>query len=108
VRADGAERVGDVEATVAEVAREGARARWAIDPSTGRVLRVRRTRIGLSGPAEETQDFSDFRPVDGLMLPFRIKVSSGGAEEQVATLEACDVNPPVDTGLFEKWKSAQP
>ena len=86
----------------AVVALDGATARWVIDPSTGRVLRIARRAIGLSGPTEETQEFSDFRPVAGLQLPFAIKVLQNGRVEQEATLSACEVNPELDPALFAK------
>jgi len=101
--------VGSVEGLAAVVGRAGATSRWVIDPSTGRVLRLQRKALGQAGPADETQELSDYRAVDGLMLPFGIKVLHDGRQQQVATLEACEVNPAVDPALFEKPQvAAQP
>jgi YHS domain-containing protein len=66
VRADGV--VGEVPVKRLEVFLHGATSTWSIDPATGRVLEVayvaRQARNG-----DNVERYSDFRAVDGLMLP---------------------------------------
>jgi len=104
--AGGTEKIGDVEAQVLNLNADGATARWYIDPQTGRVLRSAAQRTGSAGPVEQRVDYSDWKPVDGLVLPFKRTITEDGQQVGTADVKEIRINPPVDPKLFEK--PAQP
>ncbi|MGA3027524.1 MAG: hypothetical protein ABSF98_22415 [Bryobacteraceae bacterium] len=97
----GTERTGDLETAVLEIVVSGDKATWNVDPSTGRVLRATRTGLGYSGMASETTfEYSDWRTVDGLSVPFRIAQS--GSVSAVDEVTSFEINPPIPPGLFDR------
>lgn len=103
----GSGKVG--EATVEQVAveLEGTSYTLAIDSATGRLLSLSYQRRGPEGTfGQFVQEFSDFRTVDGLTLPFKISATFDGQpwKGQSATIEAININGKVDPALFEKPK----
>jgi photosynthetic reaction center cytochrome c subunit len=74
----GVERVGSREAYVA-VADIDARTKrlWYFDVATGLLLRDRTTTETAFIPLQEQVDYEDYRRVDGVMLPFRMRISDG-------------------------------
>jgi len=106
--ADGSEKIGEVEARILEIYADGARARWFLDPQTGRVLRSAFERNTPTGPVHTVVDYSDWRAVNGLMLPFKRTFTEGGKEGGTAEIKEMVINPPVDPKLFEKPAPAAP
>lgn len=102
--AGGTEKVGDADTTVLEVSAAGAQVRWNVT-GDGRLLRATRTAAGPAGPVTDTVDFSDWRTVDGLSLPFR--ASESGAASLVTVWTEFTANPTLDASLFDK-SGAQP
>lgn len=98
-RADGV--VGDIAVKRLEVALYGATSTWSIDPATGRVLEVayfaRQARNG-----DNVVQYSDFRNVDGLTLPYARKRFFNGKESKspVIRLEKYVVNGAIDDPRF--------
>jgi len=56
--------------------------------------------MGRAAKLEET--FSDWRKVDGLLLPFRVVTYADGQKFSETTLKEADINVPVPPGLFKK------
>src|ERR1039458_2781661 len=72
----GEENVRGLGTAVLEIAVNGDKAIWNVDPSTGRVLRETRIAIGVAGkPSQTSFEYSDWRVVDGVSVPFRIAES---------------------------------
>ena len=100
VRAAGRDKVGEVEAQVLEVSLEGAQAKWWVDPASGRILRTSFTMPGHAGPVEQISDYSDFRSVDGLSLPFKRAQSRAGQTTSTTEISEIVVNGQVDAKAF--------
>jgi zinc protease len=98
----GKETVGDVETSVLDISCDGTDVRWFVDPSTGRVLRASYQSMGPQGPGRRVSDYSDFRPVAGLTLPFREEVTFKGERAQTVVIEEIALNTSPDPGLFAK------
>lgn len=97
----GVEKTGDLGTVVIEIVVDGDKATWNVDPSTGRVLRARRTALGFGGAASETTfEYSDWRSVGGLSVPFRIAQS--GSISAVDDVTSLEINPPIPPGLFDR------
>ena len=96
--ATGSEKVGDVNATIVTVSRDGASAKWYVDPATGRILRtVRNTPRG-----EVVADFGDWKAFSGLNLPGSFTLMMNGEKQGSATIKTVEVNPTVDPKIFQK------
>jgi zinc protease len=102
----GKEKVGDAEAAILDIASEGAEVRWFVDPATGRLLRASYASVGPQGPGTRVTDYSDFRPVAGLTLPFKEDTTLNGEPLQSATWQEIAVNTSPDPKLFEKPAAA--
>ena len=79
-----------------------------IDPASGRVLSQTYHGRGPGGVLGEIAiNYSDFRSVDGLSLPFRMVATFDGQPFPAlsATVEATTINGQIDGGSFQKPKS---
>ena len=100
----GKEKVGDREAFVIELdPTSGSLSRQFIDAETYMpmkfVMKVDVPQLG--GEIEQTTEFSDYRDVDGIKYPFRIK-SSSSAQNITIALSKVEHNVAVDDKLFVK------
>jgi zinc protease len=102
VRAAGSDKVGDVDARVLELSVDGAETRWLVDPASGRVLRSVSRTTGGGAPAEVAIDFSDFKTISGLTIPFKRTVKRNGEDAGAMDVQEVVINPPVDPKTFEK------
>lgn len=102
VTTGGREKIGNLEAAILDVSYEGAEVRWFIDPATGRIVRTSHTAMGRSGPGTSVTDYSDFRAVSGLTLPFQSETSVNGEKSQTMSVEEIQINSTPDPKLFEK------
>jgi zinc protease len=100
--AAGTEKVGDVEAKILDVSGEGVEVRWYVDPATGRILRSRSQTEGMQGPEETVYDFSDWKIVGGILLPFKIEQTRSGQKAATVEVKDVEINPIVDPKLFQK------
>ena len=78
-----------------------------IDPATGRVLSQTYPGRGPGGVVGEiTLNYSDFRSVEGLWLPFKTNATFAGEAypNLSATVEAATINGKIDAGSFQKPK----
>ena len=110
LRTVGKDKVGDHDAYVILANRTDTDVeRLFFDVETGLLLRritYLRTMVGI---IPEQFDFEDYRDVDGVKLPFKIKVSSieAGNPESTRTFSEMKLNTPVDESKF-KMPAATP
>ncbi len=92
----GSEHIGSVDARIIDVSVAGFRARWFVDPESGRVLRQAWTD---SRGRSTVEDYSDWRAVDDLTIPFEVRVTRDGKVASNRVL-AIETNPSADPRLF--------
>jgi hypothetical protein len=100
--AGGTEKIGDIDAQILDINADGAQVRWYVDPQTGHILRTSAETIGMSGPGEQVVDYSEWKEVEGMNLPFKLKIKQGGNESGTEDVQELQINPAVDPKLFEK------
>ncbi|MGD0127220.1 MAG: pitrilysin family protein [Terriglobia bacterium] len=100
--AGGSEKIGDVEAQILDINADGAQVRWYVDPQTGHILRTSAQTIGMSGPGEQIVDYSEWKEVEGMSLPFKLKIKQSGNDAGSQDIQELQINPAVDPKLFEK------
>jgi YHS domain-containing protein len=101
--AQGAVRVGGVEAEVVEVRSPRAVVALAVDPASGRVLRLGYHGRGPEGAyGEVALDLTDHRQVDGWTLPFAVAGSFDGQPAPALgyAVTSWTLNPPLETSTF--------
>ena len=98
----GQEKVGGVETAILDISNEGVDVRWFVDPATGRLLRVSFQAVGPQGPGTRVTDYADFKPAEGLTLPFKEEVTLNGEKVQSLTVQEVKFNTSPDPKLFEK------
>lgn len=100
--AAGRGKIGETEVEWLKVGIQGATSTLGLDPQTGRILSVAyRGRVG--GPIGDlVKTFSNFRQVDGLMLPFTTEVSFNGEPKSslTSTYDSIIVNGKIDAADF--------
>jgi hypothetical protein len=87
----GSEPLGGTAATVLEVTHGVHQVTFWVDPRTGRVLRRR--------VLNSAYDLSDWRSVDGLVVPFEEKNEESGF---LGVVSAIEFNPAIDPSVFER------
>jgi len=102
----GSEKIGEVDAQILEIDADGSSLSWYVDPATGHVLRASYQSMGMAGPEEIVQDFSEWKTVDGLTMPFRSTMQINGQEGGWTQAGEVQLNPEVDPKLFEKPAAA--
>jgi hypothetical protein len=100
--AGGSEKIGEVEAQILDVNADGAQVRWYVDPQTGHVLRTSAQAMGMGGPGERVIDYSGWKEVEGISLPFKAKITQDGKDAGSQDIKEIQINPAVDPKLFEK------
>ncbi|HEX3819206.1 MAG TPA: pitrilysin family protein [Candidatus Sulfotelmatobacter sp.] len=100
--ASGTEKIGDIDATVVDIGGAVPWIRWYVDSKTGHVLREQYKAMGHSGPVDGQTDLSDWRTADGLTLPYQHKNKQSGQDIGNAEYKKIDLNPQLDSKLFEK------
>ena len=100
--AEGTEKIGDVDAAIVDIGGAIPWLRWYVDPKTGYVLREKYKGLGQAGPFEGESNLSDWRPVDGITMPYKHQNKQDGKETSNAELKKVEFNPPLDPKLFSK------
>ena len=104
--AAGSEKIGNIDAAIVDVSGPGVTIRWYVDPQRGRILRETYQAMGRSGPFLGETDFEQWETHDGLTLPRIHRNKQDGKDSSVAETTAMQLNPAVDSKLFEKGAAA--
>jgi len=102
LRTVGIGRVDDRDAYVLQGNFDSVTARWSyFDVVTGLLRREITTTETLLLPLEEQVDYDDYRDVNGVQMPFRVRISDG-APYSTTTRTILEIrrNVPVDDALF--------
>ena len=92
----GKEKDGAAAAEVVKISAKGVEYVWTIDSQSGRVVS-----ISFKTPQGEVlKEYSDYRAVGGLTLPFKWRTTEGGRTTET-TVSKYEVNPAVDEGIFQ-------
>jgi zinc protease len=100
--AAGTEKVGDIDARIVDVNAAGAAIRWFVDPQTGHILKETYRTLGPSGPAQGETILENWKPLGGLSVPLVRKNKQNGEDSSTAEYTALEVNPTVDSKIFDK------
>lgn len=103
ITADGERREGERSFHVLRIVPEGGRPfeMW-IDAATFLTDRI----VEKEAVQTRTTFFSDYREVQGLRLPFRLRVSNGETQyDQLVTYESYEINPAIEAARFEVPRS---
>ena len=100
--AAGTEKIGDINAAILDIDGAIPWVRWYIDPKTGYVLREKYKAMGQSGPFEGETNLADWRPADGLTMPYKHQNEQNGKESSNAEVKKIELNPEFDPKLFSK------
>ena len=98
----GKEKDGNDEVAIVDVSGRDVNMRWFVDPRTGRLLRETYKSIGPRGLEDSETDFSDWKSVDGLNLPFHRVNKQSGNESSSVDFSRIEINPIVDPRIFQK------
>jgi YHS domain-containing protein len=101
--AAGKGKVGETDVEFLKVGFKGATSALAIDAKTGRILQIAyRDRKPAFGDLVKT--FSDFREVNGVVLPFKVEESFNGKPitSPAKTVDSVAINGKLDEKLFQK------
>lgn len=101
--AAGADALDGVAVELVEVSTAGQTLRLALAADDRRVLELRFRGSDFTGtPGEVRQRYSDFREVDGLLLPFAVEATFEGQPHMRSTITGAVVNGEVDAALFAR------
>lgn len=100
--ASGTNKSGGQETTIVDVSGPGVNMRWFVDPESGKVIRETYQALGQSGPVDSETDFSEWKTVEGLNLPFRRDNKQDGKDSSSVQYTSVHLNPNVDPKIFEK------
>ncbi len=100
--ATGAGEVDGTNVEMVHVELDGDTNTLGIDPQTGQILSIAYRGTNFMGaPGEVEQHYSDFREVDGLMLPFASSTTFNGEPMLTGTVESTEVDVEVEDSEFE-------
>ncbi len=94
-----AAKVGD--GTILEVDTGVIVALWLVD-GTGNILRSSFKDTSQARLSQLEREYSDYRSVDGVLLPFKIVTKDNGEVAAETTVKEIKLNPAVDPKLFDK------
>ncbi len=80
---------------------EGPVMRVNVDAATHRIVKVAAQFAAQGKTTSLAVEFSDYRPVDGLLLPFRLNNFAGGLAISETLIAHYTLNPPAEPGLFQ-------
>jgi len=104
--ATGAEKLDGKDVAGLDVAANGPRLHWLLDPQSGRLLQSSYDTVGPAGPVKRVLIFSEWKPFDGINLPTKISTMENGQLSRETTLKNFVANPPVDETVFTKLAPA--
>ena len=101
-RAGGSEKVGEVDARIVDVNVAGASIRWFVDPQSGHILKETYRTLSQGQPVEGETDMDNWKPVNGLTVPFVRHNKQNGQDSSTAEYTKLEFNPTIDPKLFQK------
>jgi zinc protease len=104
--ASGSDKSGSKELAIVDVSGPGVTMRWFVDPQSGKIVRETYKGMGQSGPVDSETDFSDWKTVEGLNLPFHRANKQSGQDSSSVQFTSIQINPAVDPKIFEKPAAA--
>jgi zinc protease len=104
--ATGREKEKSDELAIVDVSGPGVEMRWFVDPQSGKLVRETYKSLGQSGPVDSETDFSEWKTVDGLNLPFHRDNKQGGKDSSATEFSKIEVNPAIDPKIFAKPAAA--
>jgi zinc protease len=105
--ASGTDKSGNTELAIVDVSGPGVAMRWFVDPQSGKIVRETYKSMGQSGPVDSETILSDWKPVEGLNLPFH-RENKQGQESSSVQFTKIEINPVVDPKIFAKPAAAAP
>jgi hypothetical protein len=100
--AGGTEKVGDTETRIVDVNADGTPIRWFVDPQNGHILKETYRTLSQGGPVQGETDMDNWQTVNGLNIPFIRHNKQNGQDSSTAQYTSLELNPTVDSKLFEK------
>jgi len=106
VELQGQEKVGDVNAYKLKVTtKDSSETTYYLDPTTYYIIQVVKSGEMMGNPVTITVTNSDFQKTpEGYVLPRTIQTDMGGQFSMTAKVTKIDINPAVDTSIFEMPK----
>jgi len=101
-RAGGSEKVGNVETRIVDVNAAGTSIRWFVDPQSGHILKETYKTLSQGQPVQGETDMDNWKPVNGLTVPFVRHNKQNGQDSSTAEYTALEFNPAIDPKLFDK------
>lgn len=93
---EGTEKIGDINSTRLKITGQGKEIHWNIDPTNGRLMRMR---VTGADSHEVVVNYSDWRLVNGVYLPFQFRSLASGFTSDISISEY-ELNPAIDPKLF--------
>ena len=91
------EKVGETEANVILISKEGQSVRLFVDSSTGALLKkAYRAPSQTGGPADFEESYSEYREISGIRVPFRMQVTRNGSNFMEVSLTEVKFDTGVD------------
>ena len=101
-RAQGTEKIGDVEARVVDVNAAGTAIRWYVDPQSGHILKETFDSVARGSAVRTETVFDNWSELGGITVPALRKTKQNGEDSSSSQYTALELNPTVDPKLFEK------
>ncbi len=96
------EKVGETDADVILIIKEGERVRLFVEPASGTLLKKAYRAMAMGGPADIEEIYSDYRDFSGMRIPFRVEVHLNGARALESTVNEVKFNTGVDPAELGK------
>ena len=100
--AAGKDNSGGSDTSILDISGPGVSMRWFVDPENGKIVRETYKAMGQSGLVDTETDLSDWKPVEGLNLPFHRANKQAGKEASTVDFKTIELNPTVDPQIFQK------
>jgi zinc protease len=98
--ANGVEQVGGLHASVLDIQTDLQKLRWYVDAKSGRILRAQFEATTQAGPATRVVDYSDWKTVDGITVPFHEEATDNGEPSGSVKITTFEFNQQVDATVF--------
>jgi zinc protease len=104
----GTDKSGGEPTAIVDISGPDVSLRWFVDAQSGKILRETYQAMGQAGLVDTETDFSDWKNVEGLSLPFHRENKQGGQSASTVQYSNIELNPAVDPKIFEKPATPAP